>query len=258
MHAPIAFLGRIGVLTVLLACGPSTQDPDPSGSTSGSETGASSDPSTVDDGGDASPQTDTSAATTQVDDGSDSTGGGGLSQTAACAAYLTCAAAATPAELGALLEAYGPDGTCWQSTPEVAAQCDMACMSGLAQLQEAFCDEPACGGGGDSCASDASGGGEPGPPVIVSVSWTNVPGCTMGVGSDVEFVIEVEDPDHDVSELVFSGFAIGCSGMFDSASPTLLCPNAAAYSAEIEVTDPLGNQDALEFSFSPCVDGSAP
>lgn len=104
-----------------------------------------------------------SAAVAADSTGGNSTTGGGLSQTASCAAYLACAAATTPAELGSLLEAYGPDGTCWQSTPEVAAQCDMACMVGLTQLEDAFPAEPACGGGGpssDSSSGDGGGSGE--------------------------------------------------------------------------------------------------
>jgi hypothetical protein len=237
------FVVRVAIAAALVGCGPSEGDPDPATSTSVVSTG----PSTA--GSEADTATSAGDGADSTGGGADSTGGGGLSQTAACAAYLTCATAAAPAELGNLLEAYGPEGTCWQSTPEVAAQCDLACMAGLAQLQEEFCDDPACGG---SCSA------EPGPPVIVSVSWTNVPGCTQGVGSEVEVVIDVDDPDHDISQLTFSGQAIGCTGALDSATSTLFCPTLAPYSAQVEVSDPLGNQDALDFTFEPCVDGSAP
>jgi hypothetical protein len=200
---------------------------------------------------------DATAVTSGVDpDGSDTTGGGGLSQTKACAAYLECAAATTPAELPALLEAYGPDGTCWQSTPELAEQCDTACMTGLVQLQEMFQDEPACGGGGGS--TESSTGAPAGPPMIVSVSWMNDPNCTPGVASDVVFTIDVGDPDDELAALTFSGLAIGCTGQFDSPMTTILCPNVAPYSAMIEVSDPDGNSDSIDFMFSPCEDGTAP
>jgi hypothetical protein len=95
----------------------------------------------------------TSAGTTATTASTD-----GLSPTAACDAYLACAAATIPSELGPLLETYGPDGTCWQSTQEVADQCDMACEVGLMQLQDGFPDEPACGGTTTS-TGDTSGGG---------------------------------------------------------------------------------------------------
>lgn len=125
-------------------------DADSSGSATGATSTAEGDESA---GG--QPGTESGGGTTVADDGAadSSGGGGGLSQTAACASYLSCATVATPAELGTLLEAYGPEGTCWESTPEVAAQCDMACMAGLEQLQEAFGDEPACGGN-DSPGTD--------------------------------------------------------------------------------------------------------
>lgn len=183
-----------------------------------------------------------------------SDGGGGLSQTAACAAYLACATVATPAELGELLETYGPEGSCWASTDEVADQCDLACMAGLEQLQEAFGDEPACGGTGSTDGPS----GEPGPPVITGVTWMADVACTVNTGSDFFFVIEVEDPDDAIADLTFSGLAIGCSGEFDGEMPTLFCPNVADYSATVTVADPAGNQDSLDFMFGPCSSGSAP
>ncbi len=238
---------RRWVLTgALVGCGPTVADPDPAASTSATSSGAGASEDT---------SGDDATSRTSVADDAGSTGGGGPSQTDACAAYLSCAAAATPAELGALLDAYGPEGTCWQSTSEVARQCDMACGAGLAQLQDAFCDEPACGA--VACPSP-SDGAIPGAPVIVSVSWTSPPGCMPGIGSDVQFTIDVTDPDHPVSELTFSGQVIGCVGALDAPMSSLVCPNAAPYTGEVEVSDPDGNADAIELLIMPCVDGSAP
>ncbi|MEM9457207.1 MAG: hypothetical protein AAGF11_23720 [Myxococcota bacterium] len=93
----------------------------------------------------------------QGDNGGSSGTSGGLSPTSACEEYLECVAVVTPMGLGPLLETYGPGGTCWQSTPDVAEQCDIACMAGLEQLQEAFPEEPVCSGSLDG-GSESSGG----------------------------------------------------------------------------------------------------
>ncbi|PCC66836.1 hypothetical protein [Nannocystis exedens] len=42
---------------------------------------------------------------------------------------------------------FGPGGTCWQSTPEVAQGCVDTCASGLATFATLYPAEPACGGG---------------------------------------------------------------------------------------------------------------
>jgi hypothetical protein len=95
----------------------------------------------------ATESSDASVTPADASDGTSSTDGAGLSPTAACEAYLACAAATVPTELGPLLDAYGPEGSCWQSTVDVAVQCDMACIAGLSQLLEAYPEESACGGG---------------------------------------------------------------------------------------------------------------
>jgi hypothetical protein len=113
-------------------------------------------------------------------------------------------------------------------------------------------------GGSDTTGAPGDDGGEPGPPEIVGVEWTNDPACAMGTGSDVTVVAEVTDPDNDVSELTFELTAIGCTTSSAGETSVLFCPNAATYNAELVVTDPDGNEDNLEFMFMPCVDGTAP
>lgn len=85
--------------------------------------------------------------------------GGTLSPSATCDAYLQCASVVSPAELGPLLDAYGPSGTCWESTQDVADQCEVACDAGLEQLRMAYPDEAACSEQADDTAADGTGGG---------------------------------------------------------------------------------------------------
>ncbi len=63
-----------------------------------------------------------------------------------CELYLDCLSVAAPSELPAAQAGFGPDGTCWQGSPETAEQCLEACRAGLDQLQQVFPDEPMCGG----------------------------------------------------------------------------------------------------------------
>lgn len=81
----------------------------------------------------------------------------GLSPSARCTRYLECATAVTPAGLGALLDAYGWGGSCWESTQEVANQCADACGIGLRQLQEIAPDDPACAEADAETETDTDG-----------------------------------------------------------------------------------------------------
>jgi len=112
-------------------------------------------------------------------------------------------------------------------------------------------------GGTTAPAESSSEGGEAGPPVINSISWTHADGCVMNTGSDVTVVVDVSDPDNDVSELTFAGMVIGCTGMVDAPEVTLLCPQVAPYSATVTVEDPDGGMDSLPIEILPCEDGTA-
>lgn len=119
--------------------------------------------------------------------------------------------------------------------------------------------------GGTTAATlpgDTSGGSTgsamPGPPEIQMITWTQAEGCVMNTGSDVDVVVTVVDPDNDVSELTFSGMAIGCTGNIDMPMSTLLCPQVATYTANVTVEDPDGGMDSLEIMIMPCMDGMAP
>lgn len=117
---------------------------------------------------------------------------------------------------------------------------------------------PGDDGGSDSTGAPGDDGGEPGPPEIVGVTWTNVDGCAMNTGSDVTVEAEVTDPDNDESELTFEIMAIGCTTSSSGPTSVLFCPQAAPYSVTLTVTDPDANEDELDFMIMPCVDGSAP
>lgn len=95
------------------------------------------------DGTGESSESTTNVSTTNDSTASDS-GGGGISQTDACRHYLECVAETSPAAVGPLLETYGPTGTCWESTAEVAELCDSACEDALATTAAAYPDAKAC------------------------------------------------------------------------------------------------------------------
>lgn len=56
-----------------------------------------------------------------------------------CRSYVTCAEA-TGATKGSLDSSYGPMGTCWTTTMEMADACTKACHTGLAALQKQYPD----------------------------------------------------------------------------------------------------------------------
>lgn len=78
----------------------------------------------------------------------DGGGGDGTDQDPACALYLECLTATAPDEVGAALEAYGEDGSCWES-PSSAEACARACAEAVSAAHRAFPDEPACDDGSD-------------------------------------------------------------------------------------------------------------
>ncbi|HWB80777.1 MAG TPA: hypothetical protein VG755_37700 [Nannocystaceae bacterium] len=110
----------------------------------------------------------------------------------------------------------------------------------------------------DSSEGSSDSSAEPGPPEINGISWTQVDGCVMNTASDVNVVVDVTDPDNDVSELTISGIAIGCTGDINAPMVTLLCPQVATYNATVTVEDPDGNSDMLPIAIEPCMDGMAP
>ncbi len=65
-----------------------------------------------------------------------------------CQRYLSCALSTQPATGAAVIAAYGEAGTCWNTTPEVAATCVAACQTGLEQLHQL--DPAAC----PTCVAD--------------------------------------------------------------------------------------------------------
>lgn len=62
----------------------------------------------------------------------------------ACDDYLACLAEVEPGTFGELIDTYGADGSCW-SNEATADDCAEVCEEQLAQLQEEFPKEVACG-----------------------------------------------------------------------------------------------------------------
>lgn len=110
----------------------------------------------------------------------------------------------------------------------------------------------------DSSEGSSDSSAMPGPPVINSVTWTQVDGCMMNTASDVNVVVDVTDPDNSVDELTITGTPIGCTGEIDMPMVTILCPQVATYNATVTVEDPDGNSDMLPIAIMPCMDGMAP
>jgi hypothetical protein len=52
-----------------------------------------------------------------------------------CQDYLACAAKVTPQGYPALLDSYGPAGTCWKQTEAIASQCATACDLAMRDIQ---------------------------------------------------------------------------------------------------------------------------
>jgi hypothetical protein len=72
-------------------------------------------------------------------------------QTEACKKYVDCAAAASAATLGPILDAYAPNGSCWGQGVELATTCNAACIEGTEELSYYYPKESACW----ECTTDA-------------------------------------------------------------------------------------------------------
>ena len=66
-----------------------------------------------------------------------------IEQAEACAQLIDCANAVEPLSVGALLETYGPEGSCGGDV-ETAAICEDSGEAALADYQLAFPNEPDC------------------------------------------------------------------------------------------------------------------
>ena len=79
-----------------------------------------------------------------------------VDQDAICADYLDCLASVDPGALASVQSSYGTNGTCW-TDEATAEQCAEACATGLAQMHDAFPDEPECDDGEAIEAGDLEG-----------------------------------------------------------------------------------------------------
>ncbi len=93
------------------------------------------------------------------DSGGDGGSGGGdspalLDQSDACKRYVECTSTVAPSGLGPILDAYGPDGSCWGQDQDLWDTCNDACINGTADYSTQFPDETACWG----CVDDSDCG----------------------------------------------------------------------------------------------------
>ena len=110
---------------------------------------------------------------------------------------------------------------------------------------------------GSGCGEvTGSGSSGPGAPAL-SVSWTHALPCTPGVTSNVEVTLDASDDQDDPASLGYSGSVASCSPSLSGPSNTLSCPQLAPYRSTATVTDSDGLTDTVDFSISPCLDGSA-
>lgn len=73
-----------------------------------------------------------------------------LSQSGTCSLYVACMGVVDPAGQAVILAAYGPNGSCWETTA-TSEECDSACVSGLAIAREDKANLAVCG----ECVSDS-------------------------------------------------------------------------------------------------------
>jgi len=169
-----ALRSPVGVfLLVVAACGPSKapMDTESAGSSSGDPTSTTSTSTTTTTGS----VTDTG----EVDHG-------------VCDEYLACLGAATPEALPGAEANYGPAGSCWESTPEVAEACREACATGLASLQSLFPGEPACGGSGMTSGTTPGSTSEG-----TTTDTTGTTGTGSSTSSTTGFCQDVPDQPQD-------------------------------------------------------------
>lgn len=170
-------------------------DKDPSGPLT-TATITASDPS-----GD--PSGDPGGDPTEGGTGASASDTGGTGAHGDCDQYIECIGAVSPESLDEAEMAYGPGGSCWQSTPELAQSCLDACTAGLQTFALVYPDEPKCGGTpGSTTTVDPSGDptGDPGgDPSSDPSSDPTITSSDPTFTSDVTFT---SDPSGDTGSFV--------------------------------------------------------
>ena len=117
----------------------------------------------------------------------------------------------------------------------------------------------ACGdddNGGGGSGGDAGTGGTGGGGLSVQVSWEALQPCATSIRSDYEVTVVVEG---EVAPVTVGGSVTPlCTGPIDMLGVnTISCPNTGLYNGTVTVTDAAGS-DEVQFTISPCMNGSAP
>jgi len=82
---------------------------------------------------------------------------------------------------------------------------------------------------------------------VLTVRSSPVGECQPGTASEYEVVVSASG-----SDLTYRGSVSGCTGSLDAATSIVDCPNAAAYSGTVIVTDGGGAESDFEFEVNVC------
>ena len=115
-------------------------------------------------------------------------------------------------------------------------------------------DDNGGGGSGGDAGTGGMGGGSTG--LSVEVSWEALLPCAMNIPSNYEVTVVVEG---EVPPVTVDGSVTPlCTGPINMLGVnTISCPNSGLYNGTVTVTDAAGS-DGVQFTISPCVNGSAP
>jgi hypothetical protein len=117
-------------------------------------------------------------------------------------------------------------------------------------------DDSAIDAGDDVDAAPDSAAGA--APSIDEVSWTVPLDCEVGDSGPFDITVTVSDADTPTGDLTISGSVPSCTGVINSDSVTITCPNLAPYNGSVTVSDPEGHEDTQAITLNPCTNGSAP
>jgi hypothetical protein len=125
-------------------------------------------------------------------------------------------------------------------------------VASLLALASACGDDGNGGIDGGVGGPDAGGGGI---PQITRITWAPAAGCSTGVASNYTITITAVDSNTSTDQLTYQGMVLSCTPAITMATQTVNCPNLAAYTASVTVSDPEGNMSSKNFMISPCSGG---
>lgn len=92
-------------------------------------------------------------------------------------------------------------------------------------------------------------------PSIVSVTWEHAAGCVQNTAGTVTITVTAVDPNDATASLIVAGSVTDCTGNVAAFTSMVTCPNAAAVTGQVQVSDPEPHTDSAFFTIEPCVNG---